>query len=342
MSQRVTAQLLWECEAMLKFPHRRQFLHLAVGVAAASAASRVARAQAYPTRPVRIIVGFPAGGSTDVLARLIGQWLSKRLGQQFLVENRPGAAGNIATEAVVEAPPNGYTLLMIGAVNTVNTTLYDNLNFVFHRDITPIASVMSIPQIIDVHPSVPVKTLPELIAFAKAHPGKLNMGSAGLGTPQHMAGELFKMMAGIDMLHVPYRGGAPAIADLLGGQVQIMFDLMSDSIQYIKAERLRPLAVTTASRLPTMPEVPSVREFLPGYETSYWVGLGAPRSVSDEIIELLNKEVNFAITDPIIKARLDDLGGTPMGGSSADFGKFIVEETERWGKVVRAANLRAA
>ena len=327
---------------MLKFPHRRQFLHLAAGVAAASAAARIARAQAYPTRPVRIIVGFPAGGSTDVLARLIGQWLSKRLGQQFLVENRPGAAGNIATEAVVEAPPNGYTLLMIGAVNTVNTTLYDNLNFVFHRDITPIASVMSIPQIIDVHPSVPVKTLPELIAFAKAHPGKLNMGSAGLGTPQHMAGELFKMMAGIDMLHVPYRGGAPAIADLLGGQVQIMFDLMSDSIQYIKAERLRPLAVTTASRLPTMPEVPSVRELLPGYETSYWVGLGAPRSVPDEIIELLNKEVNFAITDPIIKARLDDLGGTPMGGSSADFGKFIVEETERWGKVVRAANLRAA
>jgi tripartite-type tricarboxylate transporter receptor subunit TctC len=326
---------------MLKFPHRRQFLHLAAGVTAASAVSRIARAQTYPTRPVRIIVGFPAGGSTDVLARLIGQWLSERLGRQFLVENRPGAGGNIATEAVVKAPPDGHTLLMIGVVNTVNTTLYDNLNFVFHRDITPIAGVMSIPQIIDVNPSVPVKTVPELIAFAKAHPGKLTMASAGVGTPQHMAGELFKMMAGIDMLHVPYRGGAPAIADLLGGQVQIMFDLMSDSIQYIKADRLRPLAVTTAARLPTMPEVPSVREFLPSYETSGWIGLGASRGVPNEIIELLNKEINFAITDPVIKARLDALGGTPMGGSSVNFGKFIVEETERWGKVVRAANLRA-
>ena len=310
------------------------------GIAASITAPALAQSS-WPTRPVRIIVGFPAGGSTDVLARLIGHWLSERLGQQFLVENRSGAGGNIATEVVVKARPDGYTLLMIGAVNTVNTTLYDNLNFVFHRDITPIASVMSVPQIIDVHPSVPVRTLPELIAFAKAHPGKLNMGSAGLGTPQHMAGELFKMMAGIDMLHVPYRGGAPAIADLLGGQVQIMFDLMSDSIQYIKANRLRPLGVTTASRLPTMPQVPSVREFLPSYETSYWIGVGAPRSVPNEIVESLNKEINSAVTDPVIKARLDELCGTPMGGSSADFGTFIVEETERWAKVVRAANLRA-
>ena len=326
---------------MMKFPHRRQFLHLAAAGAAVSTASRFAWAQPYPTRPARIVVGFPAGGSTDILARLIGHRLSERLDQQFLVENRPGAAGNIATEAVVKARPDGYTLLMIGAVNTVNTTLYDNLNFVFHRDITPIASVMSIPQIIDVHPTVPVKTLPELIAFAKANPGKLNMASAGLGTPQHMAGELFKMMAGVDMLHVPYRGGAPAAADLLGGQVQVMFDLMSDSIQYIKAGRLRPLAVTTASRLPTMPEVPSVSELLPSYETSYWIGLGAPRNLPNEITDLLNKEINVAVTDPMIKASLDELGGTAMGGSSANFGKLIIDETERWGKVVRAANLRA-
>jgi len=335
------AQLPWEREAMMKFPHRRQFLHLAAAGAAVSTASRFAWAQPYPTRPARIVVGFPAGGSTDILARLIGHRLSERLDQQFLVENRPGAAGNIATEAVVKARPDGYTLLMIGAVNTVNTTLYDNLNFVFHRDITPIASVMSIPQIIDVHPTVPVKTLPELIAFAKANPGKLNMASAGLGTPQHMAGELFKMMAGVDMLHVPYRGGAPAAADLLGGQVQVMFDLMSDSIQYIKAGRLRPLAVTTASRLPTMPEVPSVSELLPSYETSYWIGLGAPRNLPNEITDLLNKEINVAVTDPMIKASLDELGGTAMGGSSANFGKLIIDETERWGKVVRAANLRA-
>jgi tripartite-type tricarboxylate transporter receptor subunit TctC len=331
---------------MLKFSHRRQFLQLAavgVAVSAASwfAAPRFAWAQAYPTRPVRIVVGFPAGGSTDVLARLIGHRLSERLGQQFLVENRPGAGGNIATEAVVKAAPDGYTLLMIGAVNTVNTTLYGDLNFTFHRDITPIAGVMSIPQIIDVHPSVPAKTLPELVAFAKANPGKLNMASAGLGTPQHMAGELFKMMAGVDMLHVPYRGGAPAIADLVGGQVQVMFDLLSDSIQYIRAGRLRPLAVTTASRLPTMPDVPSVNEFLPGYETSYWVGLGAPKNLPNEITDLLNKESNLAVADPMIKASLDELGGTAMGGSSANFGKLIVEETERWGKVVRAANLRA-
>jgi tripartite-type tricarboxylate transporter receptor subunit TctC len=319
---------------------RRQFLHLVASAAAVPAVLRIARAQTYPTRPVRLIVGFAAGGGTDIVARLVAQWLSERLGQNFLVENRPGAGGNIGTEAVVHARPDGYTLLMAGAVNTVNETLYDRLNFSFVRDIAPVASVMRIPQIIDVHPSLPVKTLPEFIAYAKANPGKLNMGSGGVGTPQHVAGELFKMMTGVSIVHVPYRGGAPAVADLLGGQVQVMFDVMPESIEYIRAGKLRPLAVTTTTRLPVMPDIPTVSEFVPGYEATYWHGVGVPKNTPDDIIDTLNKEINLALADPKIRARFADLGGTAMGGSPADFGKLIAEETERWGKVVRAANIK--
>jgi tripartite-type tricarboxylate transporter receptor subunit TctC len=323
----------------MKLP-RRQFLHLVASAAAVPAVSRIARAQTYPTRPVRLIVGFAAGGGTDIVARLVAQWLSERLGQNFLVENRPGAGGNIGTEAVVHARPDGYTLLMAGAVNTVNETLYDRLNFSFVRDIAPVASVMRIPQIIDVHPSLPVKTLPEFIAYAKANPGKLNMGSGGVGTPQHVAGELFKMMTGVSIVHVPYRGGAPAVADLLGGQVQVMFDVMPESIEYIRAGKLRPLAVTTTTRLPVMPDIPTVSEFVPGYEATYWHGVGVPKNTPDDIIDTLNKEINLALADPKIRARFADLGGTAMGGSPADFGKLIAEETERWGKVIRAANIK--
>jgi tripartite-type tricarboxylate transporter receptor subunit TctC len=319
---------------------RRQFLHLVASAAAVPAVLRIARAQTYPTRPVRLIVGFAAGGGTDIVARLVAQWLSERLGQNFLVENRPGAGGNIGTEAVVHARPDGHTLLMAGAVNTVNETLYDRLNFSFVRDIAPVASVMRIPQIIDVHPSLPVKTLPEFIAYAKANPGKLNMGSGGVGTPQHVAGELFKMMTGVSIVHVPYRGGAPAVADLLGGQVQVMFDVMPESIEYIRAGKLRPLAVTTTTRLPVMPDIPTVSEFVPGYEATYWHGVGVPKNTPDDIIDTLNKEINLALADPKIRARFADLGGTAMGGSPADFGKLIAEETERWGKVVRAANIK--
>jgi tripartite-type tricarboxylate transporter receptor subunit TctC len=323
----------------MKLP-RRQFLHLVASAAAVPAVSRIARAQTYPTRPVRLIVGFAAGGGTDIVARLVAQWLSERLGQNFLVENRPGAGGNIGTEAVVHARPDGYTLLMAGAVNTVNETLYDRLNFSFVRDIAPVASVMRIPQIIDVHPSLPVKTLPEFIAYAKANPGKLNMGSGGVGTPQHVAGELFKMMTGVSIVHVPYRGGAPAVADLLGGQLQVMFDVMPESIEHIRAGKLRPLAVTTTTRFPAMPDIPTVSEFVPGYEATYWHGVGVPKNTPDDIIDTLNKEINLALADPKIRARFADLGGTAMGGSPADFGKLIAEETERWGKVVRAANIK--
>jgi tripartite-type tricarboxylate transporter receptor subunit TctC len=319
---------------------RRQLLHLAAGTALLPAASRMAWAQAYPTRPVRIVVGFTAGGATDVVARLLGQWLSEKLRQPFLVENRTGAAGNIATEAVVKARADGYTLLMAGTVNAVNDTLYDKLNFSFARDVAPVISVMRIPQIIDVHPSVPVKTLPEFIAYAKANPGKLNMGSGGVGAPQHVAGELFKMMTGVDIVHVPYRGGAPAVADLLGGQLQVMFDALPESIEYIKAGKLRALAVTTATRLPTMPDMPSVSEFVPGYETSYWFGVGAPKNTPADVIERLNGEINLALADPRIKTRLEDLGGTLLGGLPADFGKLIADDTEKWGKVIRAAGIK--
>jgi tripartite-type tricarboxylate transporter receptor subunit TctC len=272
---------------------------------------------------------------------LIGQWLSERLGQPFLIENRTGANGTIATEAVVNARADGYTLLMAGANNTVNTTLYVKLNFIFHRDIAPVASVMRIPQIIDVHPSLPVKTLPEFIAYAKANPGKVNMGSAGVGSPQHIAGELFKMMTSVHLVHVPYRGGAPAIADLLGGQLQVMFDVMPDAIEYVRVGKLHPLAVTTATRFSVMPEIPTVSEFLPGYETSYWLGVGAPKSTPSEIIDKLNKEINAGLADAKLKARIADLGGTVLPASPVEFGKLIADETEKWRKVVQAANIKA-
>jgi tripartite-type tricarboxylate transporter receptor subunit TctC len=325
---------------IMKLP-RRQFLHLAAGAAALPVVSRVARAQAYPTRPVRLIVGFPPGGSFDIVARLTGQWLSSRLGQPIIVENRSGAGGgNIATEAVVNAPPDGYTLLIINDINAVNATLYDKLNFNFVRDITPVASIARVPNVLEVNPSVPARTVPELIAYAKANPGKLNMASGGNGSPGHVSGELFKMMAGISMVHVPYRGGAPALADMLGGQVQVMVSNIPQTIGYIKAGKLRPLAVTTAERLDALPGIPTVGEFVPGYETSGWIGVGAPRSTSREIIEKLNREINAGLNDPKMKERLTDLGLTVFENSSADFGKYIVGETEKWAKVIRAANIK--
>jgi tripartite-type tricarboxylate transporter receptor subunit TctC len=324
----------------MKLP-RRTFLHLAAGAAALPFAPRVARAQAYPTRPVRWIVGYPPAGASDIAARLIGQWLSDRLGQPFVIENRPGASGNIGTEAVVNAPPDGYTLLLVNAGNAINATLYDKLKYNLIRDIAPVAGIIRVPLVMQVNPSVPVKTVPEFIAYAKANPGKLNMASAGNGTPQHVSGELFKMMAGVNMTHVPYRGSAPALTDLLGGQVQIVFDTTLASIEYIRAGRLRPLAVTTATRLEALPEIPTVNDFLPGYEASGWYGVGAPKNTPTEIIDKLNKEINAALANPKMKAQLADLGGIVLALSPAEFGKLIADETEKWGKVIRAANIKA-
>ena len=323
----------------MKLP-RRQFLHLAAGAAALPAVSRFARAQAYPTKPVRMVVGNAAGGAPDIFARLIGQWLSDRLGQPFLVENRPGAATNIATEAVVRALPDGYTLLLITTTGAINATVFDKLNFNFIRDIAPVASVVRLPLIMLVHPSVPVKTVPEFIAYAKANPGKISMASTGIGSPTHMSGELFKMMAGVDMVHVPYRGGTAVLTDLIGGQVQVLF-IGTETIGHIKSGKLRALAVTTATRLDLLPDIPTVAEYLPGYEVSAWFGIGAPRNTPTDIIEKLNKEINAALADPNIKARLADLGGTALAGSAADFAKLIAEETEKWAKVIRAANIKA-
>jgi tripartite-type tricarboxylate transporter receptor subunit TctC len=323
----------------MKLP-RRQFLHLAAGAAALPAVSRVARAQAYPSRPVRIVVGFPAGGSFDVVARLFGQWLSERLGQPFIVENRSGAGGNIGTEVVVNAQPDGYTLLLVNDTHAVNATLYEKLNFNFVRDIAPIASIASVPNVMQVNPAVPAQSVSEFIAYAKANPGKINMASGGNGTPAHVSGELFKIMTGVNMLHVPYRGGPPAIADLIGGQVQVMFPNIPQSIEILKSGKLRPLGVTTATRLDVLPEVPTVGETVPGYETIGWIGLGAPRRTSAELIGRLNSEIQRALDDPKIKARLSDLGVTRVSGSPADFGKLIAEETEKWGKVIRAANIK--
>jgi len=291
-----------------------------------------ARAQAYPGRPVRIIVPFAPAGSTDVVARLIGQWLSERLGQQFVIENRPGGGGNIGTDAVVRASPDGYTLLMVGGWNAINATLYDKLSFNFIRDIAPVAGINREPYVIAVHPSVPAKTVPELIAYAKANPGKISLASAGSGTPSHVSGELFKMMAGVDMIHVPYRGGGPAYNDLLGGQVQIMFATTVATIGHVNAGRLRALAVTTATRSEALPDIPTVGEFVPGYETSLWLGLGAPKGTPAAIVDKLNKAINAGLADPKIKARLADLGGTVLAGSPADFAELIAEETEKWGK----------
>ena len=323
----------------MKLP-RRNFLHLAAGAAALPAVSRIASAQAYPTRPVRIIVGFAPSGATDIMARLIGQWLSERLGQQFIVENRPGAASNIATEAVVNAPPDGYTLLVATSVNAINATLYDKLNFNLIRDIVPVASIHREPFLVEVNPSVPVKTVPELIAYAKANPGKINMATAGIGSGNHIAGELFKMMTGVTLVHVPYRGAGPALVDLLGGQVQVMFATMSSSIEYVRGGKLRALAVTTATRSPVLPDIPTVAEFVPGYESSFWTGVGAPKNTPTEIVDKLNNEINAALADPNMKARLVDLGGTVLALSPADFGKLIADDTEKWGKVIRAAKIR--
>ncbi|HEX4554142.1 MAG TPA: tripartite tricarboxylate transporter substrate binding protein [Xanthobacteraceae bacterium] len=314
---------------------RRRFLHLAAGAAALPAASRVAWAQSYPVRPGRIIVGFAAGGTTDVLARMIGQWLTERLGQPFLVENRPGAGTNIATEAVVKSAPDGYTLLMVSPPNTINATLYEKLNFNFLRDIAAVAAIACVPNVMEVNPSVPVKTVAEFIAYAKANPGKLSFASAGLGSSQHLSGEMFKMMAGIDMVHVPYRGGAPALTDLIGGQVQLMFDNVSSSIEHIRAGKLRPLAVSTATRSDALPDIPTVGDVLPGFEASAVNGVGVPRGTPPAIIELLNQHINAALADPAVKARLVNLGSTVLPGSPADYGMLLASETEKWAKVVK-------
>ena len=302
--------------------------------------SRIAWAQTYPTRPVRIIVGFAPGGSTDIVARLIGQWLSERLGQSFVIENRPGAAGNVAAEAVVKSVADGYVLLMGGANNAINTTLYDKLNFNFLRDITPVASVIREPLIMEVNPSVPAKTVSEFIAYTRANLGRISMGSAGTGSINHLSGELFKMMTGVPMTHVPYRGGAPAVTDLLSGQVQVVFGTITTSSEHIRAGKLRALAVTTATRSDVLPDVPSMAEFVPGYEASNWNGICAPKNTSAEIIDRVNQAINAGLAEPKIKARLAELGGVILPGSPADFGKLIAEETEKWGKVIRAANIK--
>ena len=323
----------------MKLP-RRQFLHLAAAAAALPAFPRFATAQTYPSRPVRIIGGFPVGSSPDIFVRLLGQSLSERLDQQFVIENRPGAGTNIATEAVVRAAPDGYTLLLATSANAINATLYNNLQFNFIHDIAPVASIVRFPHIMEVNPSFPAKTVPEFIAYAKANPGKINMASAGSGTPQHVIGELFKVMAGVDMLHVPYRGITPALTDLLGGQVQVIFDAVPLSIEYIRAGKLRPLAVTTATRWDGLPDLPTVSEFLPGYEATSWLGVGVPRNTPSEIVEKLNKEINAVLADPKTRVRLADLGGTPLPGSPADFGELIAEETQKWSKVVKFAGAK--
>jgi tripartite-type tricarboxylate transporter receptor subunit TctC len=323
----------------MKLP-RRNFLHLAAGAAALPAVSRVAWAQAYPSRPVHLIAPFAAGGTSDTVARLMGQWLSERFGQPFVIEDRPGAGSNIGTEAVVRASPDGYTLLIAGGYNAINATLYDKLNFNFIRDITAVAGIVRVPSVMLVHPSVPATTVPEFIAYAKSKPDKTTMASAGKGAPSHLAGELFKIMAGIDMVHVPYRGGGPAVTDLIAGQVQVMFATTVESVGYIRAGRLRALAVTSATRSDALPGIPTVAEFLPGYEASGWFGIGAPKATPAEIVDKLNKEVNAALDDPKMKARLADLGGTVLPGSPADFGKHIADETEKWAKVIRVANIK--
>jgi tripartite-type tricarboxylate transporter receptor subunit TctC len=312
----------------MKLP-RRRFLHLAAGAAALPSVAHSAWAQTYPTRPVRLVVSVPAGGSPDIVARVLGQWLSDRLGQQFVVDNRPGASGNIGTEAVVRAPADGYSLLFAMSANAINATLYDNLRFNFIRDAAPVASIARIPLVMEVHPSVPAKTVPEFIAYAKANPGKINMASSGNGTPLHVAGELFKMMAGVDLTHVPYRGEAVALPDLLSGQVQAMFGVLPASLGYIRAGKLRALAVTTAKRQRVLPDVPAVDEFLPGYEASGWYGIVVPKGTPPEIVEKLN-----------MKERLADLGCAVFAGSPADFGKFIADETEKWAKVIKSAGIK--
>ena len=316
-------------------------MHLAMGAAAVPAVPHVAWAQAYPSRPVRIVVGFPAGGATDIMARLMGEWLTQRLGQQFIVENKPGASGNIGTETVARSPADGYTLLLAVTPNAINAALYSNLSFDFMRDIAPVIYLARLAYVVVVNPSVPAKTLPEFIAYAKANPGKINYGSAGQGTPQNIACELFKMMTGVNLVHVPYRGGAPAVADLLAGQVQVIFAPVSESIQQIKAGKLRALAVTPTARLDVLPDVPTVAEFVPGYEASGFAGIGVPKDTPPAIIDLLNKELNAGLADPKIKGRIEELGGTVMGGTPAEFGKLVAEATEKWAKVIKFAGVKA-
>jgi tripartite-type tricarboxylate transporter receptor subunit TctC len=323
----------------MKLP-RRKFLHLAAGVAGLPTVSHIARAQTFPSRPVRIIVPTAAGGPNDILTRLIGQWLSEHLGQPVIIENRPGAGTNLATEVVVRAPPDGYTLFSAGPASAINATLYDKLSFNFIRDTAPVAGILQVSNVLVVHPSFPAKTVPEFIAYARANPGKLSMASGGIGSGSHMAGELFKMMAGVDMVHVPYRGAGPALSDLLGGQVQVMFDLMPNSIEHIRAGKVRALAVTTAMRSHELSDIPTVGDFVPGYEASAVFGIVAPKNTPVDTVEKLNKEINAALADPKIKARLAQFSGTVLAGSPAEFGKLFADETEKWGRVIRTANIK--
>ena len=323
----------------MKLP-RRQFLHIAAGAAALPAVSRIAKAQTYPSRPVRLIVGFGAGSASDIVARLLGEWLSERLSQQFIIENRPGAGSNTATEAVVKSPPDGHVLLLGGVTNAINATLYEKLNYNFLRDIEPVAGVILLTNVMVVNPSLPARTVPEFIAYAKANPAKINMASLGNGTVPHVAGELFKMMAGVDMVHVPYRGAPPALTDLLGGQVQVYFATTTISIEHVRTGKLRALAVTTAKRSEVLPDIPTVGDFLPGFEASVWFGIGAPKNTPVEIVDKLNKEINAGLADSKMRARFADLGGTVLAGSPTDFGKLIVDDTEKWAKVIKFSGAR--
>jgi tripartite-type tricarboxylate transporter receptor subunit TctC len=325
----------------VKLRHRRNFLHLVAGAAALSGVAGIAWAQIYPSRPVRMIVPFGPAGATDITARVIGQWLSEGLGQQFVTENRPGAGGNIGTEAVVRAPPDGYTLLLANAANAINATLYSKLNFNFVRDIAPVAPIVRFPYIMVVNPSVPATTLPEFIAYAKANPGKINMASPGIGSAPHVNGELFKVMTGTKIVHVPYRSAAAVMTDLLSGQVQLYFGTTASSLEYVRTRKLRALAVTIERRLDALPDIPTVGDFVPDYEASNWYGIGAPRNTPVEVIEKLNKMTNAGLADRKVKARLDDLGGIALTGSPSDFGKLIAEETDKWGKVVKFAGIKA-
>jgi tripartite-type tricarboxylate transporter receptor subunit TctC len=325
----------------MKLPHRRRFLHLAAGAVALPATSRIARAETYPSRPVRLMVGYAAGGTTDIIARLVGQSLSARLGQQFIIENRPGAGTNVATEVVVRAAPDGYTLLLVSPANAFNAGLYDNLSFNFLLDIVPIASIVRIPLVIEVNPSIPARTVPEFIAYAKANPGKINMATGGIGSAGHIYGELFKVMAGVDLVTVNYRGAGPALVDLMGGQVQVLFDPIVSSFEHIKAGKLRALAVTSPTRSDVLPDLPTIGDFVPGYEGSAWAGIGAPKNTPPEIIDRLNKSVDASVGDPVFKARLADLGGQVFAGSPSAFGKFLADETEKVGKVIREAGIKA-
>jgi tripartite-type tricarboxylate transporter receptor subunit TctC len=319
---------------------RRRFLRLASAAVALPASSRLARAQAWPNRPVRLIIGYTPGGSADLTARLMGQWLSEKLGQSFVIENRPGGGTNIATEAVLRAAPDGYTLLLVAPANAINATLYDKLNFNFIGEVEPVAGLIRFPNVVVVNPSLPVKTIPELIAYAKANPGKLNMASSGNGSTIHMSGELFKMLTDINMVHVPYRGGAPALTDLIAGQVQVMFDNIPTCAEHVKSGKLRGLAVTSTTRSEVLPDLPTVADFLPGYEASAWYGIGAPKGTPAEIVERLNKTVNEILADPKVKAKFSEYGAMLLPGSPADFGKLLADETEKWGKVVKFAGAK--